>query len=83
MQTLEVVAPGQHVSHAGDRGVDHEAQKLGVYIGKEWEYGKNWQGFTQLDSLNISKLYVRREVTAILRGRAYDSAEIVRTSLLR
>jgi hypothetical protein len=28
-------APGQQVSHAGDRGVDPEAQKLGVYIGKK------------------------------------------------
>ena len=44
--------------------VDQEAQKLGVYMGKEWGQGKNWRGFTQLDSLNISKLYVQIEVTA-------------------
>jgi hypothetical protein len=25
-------ALGRHVSHAGDRGIDPEAQKLGVYI---------------------------------------------------
>jgi hypothetical protein len=28
-------APGRQVSHAGDRGVDPKAQKLGVYIGKD------------------------------------------------
>ena len=57
------------VSHAGDRGVDHEAQKLGVYIQKSWGQGKNWHSYTQLDSLNISKLYVQSKVTAILRVR--------------
>ena len=61
-------APGQQVSHAGDRGVDPEAQKLGVYIGKKSGDRGNWHGYTQLDSLNISKLYVQIEVTAILKG---------------
>ena len=28
------------VSHAGDRGVDHEAQKLGIYIQKKVGEGK-------------------------------------------
>jgi hypothetical protein len=28
------------VSHTGDREVDPEAQKLGVYIGKEWGIGE-------------------------------------------
>ena len=46
-----------------------EAQKLGVYIQKSWEQGKNWRGYAQLVSLNISKLYMPSEVTAILRGR--------------
>ena len=57
------------MSHTGDRGVDNEAQKLGVYIQKSWGQGKNWHGYTQLDSLKISKLYVQSEETAILRGR--------------
>jgi hypothetical protein len=46
------------MSHTEDRGIGHEAQKLGVYIQKSWGQGKNWQGYPQLDSLNISKLYV-------------------------
>ena len=38
-------SPGQHVSSAGDRGVDPEAQKTGVYIGKARGFGtviQNW-----------------------------------------
>lgn len=35
-------APGLLLSHAGDRRIDLEAQKLGIYIGKAWwgEQGK-------------------------------------------
>lgn len=58
-------APGRHVSHAGDRGVDPKAQKLGVYIGKEWGGDRgDWCSYTQLGSLNISKKYV----TVTLKG---------------
>ena len=38
-------SPGRHVSRAGDRGVDPEAQKSGVYIGKARGFGAvthNW-----------------------------------------
>ncbi len=38
-------SPGRHISHAGDRGVDPEAQKSGVYIGKARGFGAvthNW-----------------------------------------
>jgi len=38
-------SPGRHVSHAGDRGVDPETQKSGVYIGKARGFGAvthNW-----------------------------------------
>ena len=51
--------PGRHISHSGDRGVESKAQKLGVYIGKEWGDRGNWCSYTQLGSLNISKQYVR------------------------
>jgi hypothetical protein len=59
-------APGLHVSHTGDRGVNPKAQKLGVYIGKECVGGNrgNWRSYTQLGSLNISKQYV----TVTLKG---------------
>ena len=57
-------APGRHVSHAGDRGVDPKAQKLGVYIGKEWGDRGNWRSYTQVGSLNISEQYV----TVTLKG---------------
>jgi hypothetical protein len=30
----------------GDRGIDHEAWKLGVFIEKGWGWGRNWWGFT-------------------------------------
>ena len=56
------------MSHAGDRGIDPEAQKLGVYIGKKSGDRGNWCSYTQLDSINISKLYVQIKVTAILKG---------------
>ena len=39
-------APGRNVSHAGESGFDHEAWKLGVFIEKEWGWGRNWCGFT-------------------------------------
>jgi hypothetical protein len=39
-------APGLNVSHTGDSGFDHEAWKLGVFIEKEWGWGRNWRGFT-------------------------------------
>ena len=39
-------APDRNVSHAGDSGFDHEAWKLGVFIEKEWGWGRNWRGFT-------------------------------------
>ena len=35
-----------NVSHAGDSGFDHKAWKLGVFIEKEWGWGRNWRGFT-------------------------------------
>ena len=58
MRSFNDGAPDQHVSPAGDRGVDHEAQKLGVYIGKEWGDRGNWHSYTQVGSLNISEQYV-------------------------
>ena len=67
MQTHEVVkwqSSGQTCISLGGRGVDHEAQKLGVYIPKSRGQGKNWRSHTQLDSLNISKLYMQSKVTA-------------------
>ena len=39
-------APGPHVSHAGDRGVDPKAKKIGGYIGKEWGDRGNWCSYT-------------------------------------
>ena len=39
-------APVQNVSHTGDSGFDPEAWKLGVFIEKEWGWGRNWRGFT-------------------------------------
>jgi hypothetical protein len=32
-------APGRHISPAGDRGVDQEAWKLGVFKEKGWGWG--------------------------------------------
>jgi hypothetical protein len=29
-----------------ETGFDHEAWKLGVFIEKEWGWGRNWCGFT-------------------------------------
>ncbi|EDL05783.1 mCG50834, partial [Mus musculus] len=50
-------APGRNVSHTtGDSGFDHEAWKVGVFIEKEWGWGRNWRGFTRLVHLNISSL---------------------------
>jgi hypothetical protein len=49
-------APGQKVSHTGDSGFNHKAWKLGVFIEKEWGWGRNWRGFTWLVHLNISSL---------------------------
>lgn len=56
------------MSHTRDRGIDPEAQKLGVYIEKKSGDRGNWRGYTQLDSLNISKRYLRVGTTATLEG---------------
>jgi hypothetical protein len=53
-QHLDVTTPGilmaelwvENVSHTGDSGFDHEAWKLGVFIEKEWDWGRNWCCFT-------------------------------------
>lgn len=46
-------APGRHVSHTGDKGIDPEAQKLGVYIGKKSGDRGNWWSYTQLGRVLI------------------------------
>ena len=56
------------MSHTRDRGIDPEAQKLGVYIEKKSGDRGNWRGYTQLDSLNTSKQYMRVGITATLKG---------------
>jgi hypothetical protein len=35
-----------YLTLTGDSGFDHEAWKLGVFIEKEWGWGRNWHGFT-------------------------------------
>lgn len=57
------------MSHAGDRGIDPEAQKLGVYIEKKSGGRGNWRGYTQLDSLNISKRVLAGRDNSNSRGR--------------
>jgi hypothetical protein len=51
-------ALGRPTSFTGDRGVDPETQKLGVYIEKEWRDRGSWRSYTQMGSLNIGKQYV-------------------------
>jgi hypothetical protein len=46
------------MSHAGDRRIETEAQKLGVNIEEKSGDRGNWHGYTQLDSLNIMKRYL-------------------------
>jgi hypothetical protein len=51
-QHLDVTTRGilmaelQVETHTGDSGFDQEAWKLGVFIEKEWGWGRNWRGFT-------------------------------------
>jgi hypothetical protein len=39
-------APVRNVSHTGDSGFDPDTWKLGVFIEKGWDWGRNWRGFT-------------------------------------
>jgi hypothetical protein len=77
------------MSHAGDRGVDHEAQKLGVYIQKKLGAGE------ELAQLHIIGQFKHQQIVRAELGNSnsegqglwlsWDSpdilAEIVRMSL--
>jgi hypothetical protein len=54
-------ALGRYVSHAGDRGIDPETQKLGVFIG--WGLGvrKNYCSYIRLAHSNISNMIMSQQ----------------------
>jgi hypothetical protein len=39
-------ALGRNVSHEGESGFDPEARKLGFFIEKGLDWGRNWRSFT-------------------------------------
>lgn len=58
-------APGQHVSHPRDRGVEHETQKSDGYRDKARGF---WRGYIQLAHLNIAVRTKQKEYVLEVRG---------------